>query len=171
MTNMQNENETDKQPPNTRFKFLLIEDDDDHAKIIERNLQREGSGRTELIRFRDGLEAIDYLQSREKSQPDDLPHVILLDLKLPKMDGHDVLSTIKNDDHLMNIPVVILTTSDAEADKTKAYRHHANSYLVKPLERNAFRDMIQNLNNYWSVWSRLAPPPGIEDGDLLNDSH
>jgi CheY-like chemotaxis protein len=83
-----------------------------------------------------------------------LPDVILLDLKLPKKDGHEVLAEIKGDDELRLIPVVILTTSDAEVDRLRAYRLSVNSYLVKPLDAEQFDDMIRDLSLYWATWNR-----------------
>jgi chemotaxis family two-component system response regulator Rcp1 len=80
--------------------------------------------------------------------------VILLDLRLPRMDGHEVLASIKTDPLLRRIPVVILTTSQAESDRARAYSAHANSYLVKPLDFVRFHDMIQDLKMYWAVWNQ-----------------
>lgn len=136
-----------------RYQFLLIEDDDDHAKIIERSLLAEQTPYI-LIRLKDGVEAIKYLQKKEEFKFASRPDVILLDLKLPKKDGHEVLKEIKSDPNLKMIPIVILTTSDAESDKVKAYEHFANSYLVKPLERDLFRKMIKDLGFYWGAWNK-----------------
>jgi len=83
-----------------------------------------------------------------------LPDVILLDLKLPKMDGHEVLAKIKADEKLRRIPVIVLTTSDAEVDKIRAYQLHANSYLVKPIDAEQFNKMVQDMSLYWGSWNR-----------------
>src|SRR4030065_44027 len=80
------------------------------------------------------------------------PDLILLDLKLPRMHGHEVLRTLKADDDLKMIPVVVLTTSDAERDRRKAYGLHANGYLVKPTDLGQFRQMIGAVTSYWGVW-------------------
>jgi response regulator RpfG family c-di-GMP phosphodiesterase len=82
------------------------------------------------------------------------PTVILLDLRLPKVDGLEVLRTIKESSELDGIPVVILTTSDAERDVATAYEHHANSYLVKPVEFGNFTEMMSTLGFYWLAWNR-----------------
>ena len=132
--------------------FLLVEDDDNHAKIVERSM-RSQSAESALVRVKDGEEALRYLHEKSVSHGD-LPKIILLDLKLPKRDGHEVLAELKKDQNLQSIPVVILTTSDAEDDKLRAYRHNANSYLVKPLDRNAFAEMIQDLSSYWGHWNQ-----------------
>lgn len=148
MTNLQ------QNQPNKSLHFLLVEDDDDHAKIIERSLRAETRTQTSLTRLKDGVEAIRYIRQQAGYENVDRPDVVLLDLKLPKKNGHEVLMEIKGDHELKKIPVVILTTSDAEIDKVKAYEHSANSYLVKPLTRDAFQKMIQDLSFYWSVWNK-----------------
>jgi len=80
--------------------------------------------------------------------------LILLDLRLPKIDGIEVLSTIKNDKNLKKIPVVMLTSSDAENDIIEAYNNYANSYLVKPLNFDKFSKMLDSLAEYWIEWNR-----------------
>lgn len=139
------------------LKFLLVEDDDDHAKIVSRSLQKERVA-NKVDRVKDGIEAMQYLRAEGSFQGVGPPDIILLDLKLPKKDGHEVLAEIKNDPSLRMIPVVVLTTSDAEIDRLKAYKHHANSYLVKPLDGVCFKKMVQELSLYWGVWNR-APIP------------
>lgn len=133
--------------------FLLVEDDDDHAQLVIRSLEnnRVTNG---INRVKDGAEALDYLFQRGKYKNQVLPDIILLDLKLPKVDGHEVLRRAKSDPHLKVIPIVILTTSAAESDKAMAYEEHANSYLVKPLDFNSFRKMAEELNLYWGVWNQ-----------------
>lgn len=135
--------------------FLLVEDDDDHAQLVIRSLEnnRVTNG---IDRVKNGEEALEYLFQRGKYQNQVLPDIILLDLKLPKVDGHEVLRKVKNDPRLKVIPVVILSTSAAESDKAMAYEEHANSYLVKPLDFNSFRKMAEELNLYWGVWNQ--PP-------------
>lgn len=137
------------------LRFLLVEDDDDHAKIVARSLEKERL-RSSIVRVKDGVEALEYLRREEPFEDVVLPDVILLDLKLPRKDGHEVLAEIKQDRALRTIPVVVLTTSDAECDRLRAYRQHANSYLVKPLDAIAFRQMVQELSLYWGIWNR--PP-------------
>lgn len=136
-------------------RFLLVEDNDDHAKIIERSLRTEQIPNI-LIRVKDGVEAIRYLNNEGEYSAAPRPDVVLLDLKLPKKDGHEVLMEIKKNSSLKMIPVVVLTTSDADADKMKAYEHNANSYLVKPLESGSFRKMVQDLGLYWGAWNKSA---------------
>ena len=133
--------------------FLLVEDDDDHAAIVLRTLQRNRVGNT-VDRVADGQQALDYLRGTTQFAGRPRPDVILLDLKLPKVDGHEVLETIKNDPQFSSIPTVVLTTSDAEVDRMRAYSNHANSYLVKPVDFHRFRQMVDDLNLYWGVWNR-----------------
>lgn len=135
--------------------FLLVEDDDDHAAIVLRTLQRNRISNT-VDRVADGEEALEYLRGQGAFSGRPRPDVILLDLKLPKVDGHEVLEEIKKDPQLSVIPTVVLTTSDAEVDRMRAYSNHANSYLVKPVDFHRFRQMVEDLNLYWGVWNR--PP-------------
>ncbi|HOW72536.1 MAG TPA: response regulator [Phycisphaerae bacterium] len=139
-------------------RFLLIEDDDDHAELIHMALA-ENHVVNRLDRLSDGAAAVDYLLNGVKKGREPRPDIILLDLKLPKVDGHEVLVQIKQDPSLKTIPVVVLTTSQAEADRLKAYANHANSYLSKPMDFDKFHQMIKDLDLYWSVWNQ--PPPGL----------
>jgi CheY-like chemotaxis protein len=133
--------------------FLLVEDDEDHAQLVIRSLEnnRVTNG---IYHVKDGAEALDFLFRRGKYQSQSLPDIILLDLKLPKVDGHEVLRQVKSDPQLKVIPIVVLTTSAAESDRATAYEEHANSYLVKPLDFNSFRKMAEELNLYWGVWNQ-----------------
>lgn len=138
--------------PGRPVKFLLVEDDDDHAKIVTRSLK--GAPVHRIDRTVDGVEALQYLRGEGPFAGISPPDVVLLDLKLPKLDGHEVLADMKSDDKLRLIPVVILSTSDAEVDRVKAYRLHANSYLVKPLDGDLFTKMIQDMSTYWATWNK-----------------
>lgn len=138
----------------------LIEDDDDHAGIVVRLLARAATT-SKVERSKDGAEAIEYLEQKKQEEKRRLPDLILLDLKLPKKDGHEVLQYIKQDPVLHSIPVVILSTSDAESDRTRAYELYANSYLVKPLELGSFKDLTDEIVRYWGVWNI----PAIEKRD------
>ena len=134
---------------------MLIEDNADHAELIIRTLE-EHKIANQVRHFFDGQTALDYLFQRgEFSDPakNVRPQVILLDLRLPRVDGIDVLKAIKTDENLKCIPVVILTTSEAEKDVAKAYSHHANSYLVKPVGFEEFNQLMENLGFYWLSWN------------------
>ena len=135
--------------------ILLVEDDPAHAEIVRRNLEGFRLA-NRLVHVSDGQAALDYLYGTgdwaDKSPQ--RPHMVLLDLRLPKVDGLEVLRIVKEDPNLNAIPVVVLTTSAAEADMARAYDNHVNSYLVKPLDLNQFVDLISSLGYYWLVWNK-----------------
>lgn len=134
---------------------MLVEDNVDHAELVIRTLEEHRIA-NRVRHFLDGQSALDYLFQRgEFSDPASAPHphVILLDLRLPRVDGIDVLRAIKEDDALKTIPVVILTTSEAEKDVAKAYYNHANSYLVKPVGFEEFKKLMDDLGFYWLGWN------------------
>ncbi|MDO8805902.1 MAG: response regulator [Elusimicrobiota bacterium] len=136
--------------------ILLVEDDDGHAEIVRRNFEDSLLANT-LIRVADGQAALDYLYRRNGfSDPAKSPRpgIILLDLRMPRVDGLAVLKTIKADSSLSNIPVVILTTSEAELDIAKAYESHANSYLVKPVDFTKFAELMKTFGYYWLAWNQ-----------------
>ena len=137
------------------INILLVEDEPAHAEIVRRNFE-DFRVANRLEHVSDGEEALDYLYRRGKfSDPlkSPRPGVILLDLRLPKMDGIEVLQIIKADPDLRRIPVVILTTSAAEADKIKAYDSYVNSYIVKPVDYAQFVALMQTLGYYWLAWN------------------
>jgi CheY-like chemotaxis protein len=137
------------------IRFLLVEDDEDHANLVLMALHQNRVV-NEVAHVRNGEECRSFLRREapyEKAQRRD---VVLLDLKLPRMDGHEVLDAIKSDESLKRIPVVVLTTSETEIDRVRAYDANVNSFLVKPLDFGQFRQMIENLELYWAVWNR--PP-------------
>lgn len=136
--------------------ILLVEDDEAHAEIVRRNFETCRMANT-LKHVTDGQEALDYLYRRNGfGDPANSPRpgIILLDLRLPKVDGLEVLKTIKNDEDLHGIPVVILTTSKAESDMTKAYDSHANSFLVKPVDFTQFTKLMETFGYYWLAWNQ-----------------
>jgi CheY-like chemotaxis protein len=135
--------------------ILLVEDDPAHAEIVRRNFEGFRIA-NRLIHVSDGQAALDYLYRKEGyADPEEfpMPGLILLDLRLPKVDGLEVLRIIKGDEALSPIPVVILTTSAAEADVTRAYSNKANSYLVKPVDFNQFVKLMEILGYYWLAWN------------------
>ena len=136
-------------------RFLLVEDDDAHAELILMTLA-ENQISNPVDRVSDGEAALAYVRGEGSYANRLQPDIILLDLKLPKIDGHEVLAQLKADEKLRAIPVVVLTTSATEVDKAKAYYNHANSYLVKPIDFEKFRQMVMDLRMYWSVWNE--PP-------------
>lgn len=137
------------------IRFLLVEDDDDHAELVQMALANNRVA-NEVERVKDGAEAMDYLRQSGDFAGKPRPDIVLLDLKLPKIDGHEVLQQLKVDESLRNIPVVVLTTSQAEADKAKAYYNHANSYLTKPVDFDRFQQMVSDLKLYWGMWNQAS---------------
>ena len=134
---------------------MLIEDNIDHAELVIRTMEEHRIG-NRVQHFLDGQSALDYLFRRgeyAESTTTEQPHVILLDLRLPRVDGIDVLKTIKADADLKSIPVIVLTTSEAEKDVAKAYYNHANSYLVKPVGFEDFKKLMDDLGFYWLGWN------------------
>ena len=133
---------------------MLVEDNVDHAELVIRTMEEHRIANT-VRHFLDGQSALDYLFRRGEFSDTEtqLPHVILLYLRLPRVDGIDVLKAVKEDPDLKNIPVVVLTTSEAEKDVAKAYYNHANSYLVKPVGFEDFKKLMDDLGFYWLGWN------------------
>lgn len=143
----------------TMLRVLLVEDNDDHAELIRRTLG-EQPWAPQIVHISDGESALDYLYRRGAwVDPDQSPrpHVILLDLRLPRVDGLDVLTSIKQSADLRRIPVVVLTTSSAERDVTRAYDAYVNSYLVKPFGFEEFRDLMRDVGVYWLTRNTASP--------------
>jgi CheY-like chemotaxis protein len=135
--------------------ILLVEDNESHADMIIRSLNDKLSAR-KIHHVPDGEQALDYLFCRGAfSDPvsNPRPDLILLDLRLPRIDGLEVLKIIKTTPSLTRIPVVILTSSDAEHDIKTSFDYHANSYLVKPLEFKVFKNLMKDLESYWLGWN------------------
>lgn len=136
---------------NEQIVILLVEDNPDHTELVMRSFEEHQLANS-IYHVSDGEEALNYLFRRnEYSDPlkSPTPHVILLDLRLPRVDGLEVLKEIKKDEKLRRIPVVILTTSEAEIDVARAYDGYANSYLVKPVVFEKFSIMMKELGVYW----------------------
>ena len=140
-------------------KILLVEDNQDHAEIFIRSLKKNQVN-CQITHLNDGEKALVYLfgtTMTPESIPLEKPDLILLDLRLPKIDGLEVLENIKKSPHLNMVPVIILTSSSAESDIAKAYNHNANSYVVKPLYYPRFVEMVSQLGGYWLKFNTNAP--------------
>ena len=131
--------------------FILVEDNEDHAVLIEKTLRSERIANVLKV-FGDAESVLEYLGQEGAPHP----QAILADINLPGMNGLELLKAIKSRPRLKNIPVVILSTSDAETDRLKAYEYTANSYLTKPLDFDKFRNMVRDMGLYWGVWNQ--PP-------------
>lgn len=135
--------------------IMLVEDNADHAELVIRTLENHRIA-NRIKHFTDGQTALDYLLRRNGYTDPDAsprPHIILLDLRLPRVDGLEVLRSIKQEEELKGIPVIILTTSEAEKDVARAYDNHANSYLVKPVGFEDFSKLMDDLGFYWLGWN------------------
>lgn len=143
--------------------ILLVEDNPDHAELVLRSLADHRVA-NRVRHLTDGQAALDYLFRRgafvdPATSP--RPHIILLDLRLPRIDGLDVLKAVKQDPDLHTIPVVVLTTSDAGRDIGAAYSNYVNSYLVKPVGYDDFTRLMADLGFYWLGWN-TNPYPSTE---------
>jgi CheY-like chemotaxis protein len=141
---------------------LLVEDNPDHEELIRRAFA-EHEPRVALAVARHGEQALDYLHRRGLYQDPGRsrrPRLILLDLRLPRVDGLEVLGEIKSSPLLRSTPVVVLTTSSSEHDMARAYAQHANSYLVKPTEFSRIRELIDQVHSYWLGINRLPGDGG-----------
>ncbi|HSU33119.1 MAG TPA: response regulator [Bryobacteraceae bacterium] len=136
------------------FEILLVEDNLGDIQLT-REAFRQGRIAHRLSVASDGEEALSFLRRQGKYANAPRPDLILLDLTLPKRDGREVLQDLKNDPELQNIPVVILTTSNAEQDIRRAYKLYANSYLIKPTQMDEFLRKIQCLETFWLKVVRL----------------
>lgn len=135
--------------------ILIVEDEEDHARLINRSLSESGNLANELIHVENGEEAINFLRKKEKyrDDPSALPILILLDVKMPMMNGFEVLEELKKDDLLSAIPVVMLTTTSTSEDINKALSLGANDYIIKPVNFSDFTEKVKKLGVYWGIVS------------------
>lgn len=140
-------------------EILLIEDNPADARLTMEAL-RDANVKNNLHVMTDGVEAMSFLRREGKYSDAVRPDLILLDLNLPKKNGHEVLLEIKADESLLRIPVVMLTTSSAEKDILAAYDRHVNAYVTKPIDLNDFFTAVKGLEDFWLSIVRLPP-----DGD------
>jgi CheY-like chemotaxis protein len=140
-------------------RILLVEDSPNDVELTLEALSAYNLA-NEVEVAKDGQEALDYLYRRgqHSSRPDGNPAVILLDLKLPKINGLEVLKQIRSDEKLKLIPVVVLTSSREEKDRMESYNVGVNAYVVKPVDFHAFIDAVKSLGIFWAIVNE--PPPG-----------
>jgi CheY-like chemotaxis protein len=128
--------------------ILLVEDNEGDI-LLTRDALEEAKIHTVLSVVKDGKEAIDFLTKQGKYPHAQIPDLILMDVNLPKKNGHEVLQYIKGDDHLKHIPVIMLTTSSSERDINLSYNNYANCYITKPVESNEFLQVVATIENFW----------------------
>jgi len=136
------------QPSNGLREVLLVEDDTDDADLMVEALQ-EGELALQAVRLEDGEQAIDYLRRQGAYVGAPPPRLVILDLHMPRMSGHEVLAVIKRDEALRRIPVVILTASDNERAIAEAYDLHANCCVRKPADQEQFALVVQKIERFW----------------------
>lgn len=136
--------------------ILLVEDNPGDARLAMEAL-KEGGIANRLHVVPDGIEAMNFLRREGGYEAAPRPHVILLDLNMPRMDGRQVLARVKSDDALKRIPIVVLTTSQAEQDIIKSYDLHANCYITKPVDLDRFIAVIRSIEEFWCSTVKLPP--------------
>jgi len=143
----------------TLARILIVEDDPNDVELTLMALE-EYNLANEVVVTRDGQEALDYLHRRGQysNRSEGNPAVILLDLKLPKVDGLEVLQQVKSDERLKMVPVIVLTSSHQEKDVMRSYNLGVNAYVVKPVDFHEFVNAVKELGVFWAVIN--APPPG-----------
>jgi two-component system response regulator len=136
--------------------ILVVEDNPDDEALMLRALRKNGIA-NEIVVARDGVEALDYLFGEGQyagRTAENVPELILLDLKLPKIDGLDVLKRLREDDRTKYVPVVVLTTSSEQRDIVESYNLGANSYVTKPVDFQEFMEATRQLGTYWLLLNR-----------------
>jgi len=145
--------------PDREVEILLVEDNPDDAELALRALKRHNLANN-VVHVSDGADALDFVFGRGAHEGrNEKPKVILLDLKLPKVGGLEVLKQLKENDTTKCIPVVILTSSKEEQDLMNGYRLGVNSYIVKPVDFEGFADAVKDIGMYWLLLNE-SPPPG-----------
>ncbi len=136
------------------MQILLVEDNPGDIRLTQEAL-KEGTIKNNLNVVKDGVEALDYLKRKGKYMNQPTPDIILLDLNLPRKDGREVLAEIKSDENLKLIPVIILTTSDADQDISRSYKLHANCFITKPVDLDQFIFIIRQIETFWFTVVKL----------------
>jgi two-component system, chemotaxis family, response regulator Rcp1 len=134
--------------------ILLVEDNKSDARLAIEAL-RDSKIKNTIDHVYDGVEALNYLRREGKYSKAQRPDLILLDLNLPRMNGHDVLAEVKQDKNLRRIPIVVLTISSDEADIAKAYDLHGNCYITKPIDLNQFLTVVKSIEDFWLTIVKL----------------
>ncbi len=150
-------------PNSEPVQILMVEDNPGDARLALEAL-KDSKVHNDLYHVRDGVEAMRFLRRQAEYTDVSLPDLVLLDLNLPRKDGHEVLKEMKDDAELRLIPVVVLTTSAAERDLVKSYGLHANAYIVKPIGLDQFVEVVQAIEEFWLSIVKL--PRASDSKDL-----
>ncbi|GAB3317310.1 response regulator [Haloplanus rallus] len=137
-------------------EILLAEDNPGDVKLTRKALEK-GRLANNLHVVTDGVETMQFLRGEEPYTDTPRPDLVLLDLNMPRKDGREVLAEVKKSEDLRRIPVVVLTSSEAEEDVIKSYEHHANAYLTKPVDFDGFIDVVGTLEEFWLQVVKLPP--------------
>jgi len=134
------------------IEILYAEDNPTDAELTLRTLKAKHIANN-IVWVKDGAEVLDFLYCRGSyaGRTNGMPKLILLDLKMPRMDGIDVLKALKSDEHMKTIPVVIMTSSSEETDLVRSYQFGVNSFVVKPMDFDKFSDMVEEIGLYWMI--------------------
>ena len=144
------------------YPILLVEDNPDDV-LITKMAWKKGQIKNELFVVNNGEEALKFLHKEEKYLDVKTPCLILLDLKMPRMDGFQVLKNVKDSNELKSIPVIVLTSSDRINDVEQAYKLGCNSYIVKPVDFNKFMDSLMQIKLYWLTLSKIPTPIRVHE--------
>ena len=144
-----------------QIEVLLVEDSPGDVRLTQETF-RDANRSIHMHVARDGVEAMAFLKREGAHAHAPRPDLILLDLNLPRMDGREVLAHIKQDDSLKTIPTVILTTSEAEVDIVKSYELQANCYLSKPVQLDAFENLVRSINDFWLTKVKLPQQAAVK---------
>lgn len=136
--------------------LLLVEDNPGDARLIEEGLRDSRFSNT-LHHVTDGAEALDFLYQRAGHENDPRPDLVLLDWNLPRTSGEEVLEEVKTDPSLANVPIIVLTSSDAEEDIIKSYENRANAYITKPVNPDDFFETVRSIEKFWIRAARFPP--------------
>lgn len=139
-------------------RVLLVEDDPGDV-LITRESFADSSVLCELSVVNDGAKALDFLHKRGKYKTAETPHLVLLDLNLPKVSGREVLAEVKGNAELSTIPVIVLSTSTADEDVAHSYQLHANAYITKPVDYDDFHEVVKSINEFFLTIVRLPSQP------------
>jgi two-component system, chemotaxis family, response regulator Rcp1 len=142
------------------IEILIVEDNMGDARLTQEAL-KENRVRNNLYHVKDGVEAMQFLRRQAEHSTVPPPDLILLDLNLPRKDGREVLKEIKEDPELRRIPVVVLTTSEAEQDLLTSYDLHANAYVTKPIDLDRFIEIVEAIEEFWFTIVKL---PQVKEG-------
>lgn len=147
-------------PTGEQINLLLVEDNPGDVRLTEEAFDGDRTEHAMHV-VTDGEEALDFMYRRDDHASAPRPDLVLLDLNLPRLAGMDVLAEIKSDPELKQIPVIVLTGSEAEQDVIESYNHHANACLTKPVDPNEFIALIRSFEDFWMAKVRLPPDPEI----------